>query len=396
MKKIFGLFLVFSVLAPSFAEDMAPLTMPSTRSLGMGGTHVAYTDDVHALFVNPAALQNANQGSGFELALASMGSILDLLDLAQAVNGDDLLGSVGDFAEQTKGKIPIGINLRFPLSIGYAANGLGFGLWNKINLDAKIIGLDVDVSALADVILNYGMSFNIVSIGDHLVDAGFVVKPFARVQGDIGLSALDFLDKSLDDLLGDFDVPLIVGAGLDLGFMYRFRRDLAVGLTVDDVFTGGSRVLTLLGDNDSVSFYQVPLTLNTGVAYTLQPLSWLSLAFMLDYRDVLNLFAGDYTKKNPILNLAFGTEIGLSFFKLRFGINEMLPSAGFGLVGGAFQFNVAIYGKELGLEPGNFSTYGFDVSLAIRPETKQKNWPWSRPILNSALGLPIPDTTYDE
>jgi hypothetical protein len=401
MKKIAVLFLVFGVLPASFAEDMEPLAMPSTRSLGMGGTHVAYTDDVYALFVNPAALQRANQGSVIELSPAFVGPLFDLIDLAGSA-GDDLTGALGDFAKDTGGKIPIGFDLRGPLSIGYTANGLGFGLWNRVHEEAVVIGTDISASVFADVILNFGMSFSILSMGNHEVDAGFVVKPFLRAKAGMSVTALDAIGGGLDNILEEFNVPLIAGAGFDMGFKYRFHKDLAVGMTIDDVYTGGGRISTLYGDDDGVSSYQVPATLNLGVAYTLrpEPVPWLSLAFMLDYRDVTNLFhADDYTKRNPILNLAFGTELGIfSFLKLRFGLNEMLPAAGLGLVAKAFQFNVAIYGKELSNEPGGFSTYGLDVSIAVRPETKKKNWPWSRPILNSILGgetAPAPDTSAE-
>jgi hypothetical protein len=386
MKKIALLFLVFGALSASFAEDMAPLAMPSTRGLGMGGTHVAYTDDVYALFVNPAALQRANQGSGFEFSPAFVGPLFDLIDLASSAS-DDLTGALGDFAKDTGGKIPIIFDLRGPLSIGYTANGLGFGFWNRVHEEAVVIGTDISASVFADLILNFGMSFSILSMGNHEVDAGFVVKPFLRAKGGLDVTALDAIGGGLDNIIEEFNVPLIAGAGLDLGFMYRFHKDLAVGMTIDDVYTGGGRIATLYGDDDGISSYQVPTTLNLGVAYTLQPLSWLGLAFMLDYRDVTNLsYADDYTKKNPILNLAFGTELSIyKFFKLRFGLNEMLPAAGIGLEAKAFQFNVALYGKELSNEPGGFSTYGLDVSIAIRPQTKEKKWPWSRPIVNSIL-----------
>jgi hypothetical protein len=391
MKKLMGLFLVFGVLSASFAEDMAPLVVSSTRSLGMGGTHVAYTDDVYALFVNPAALRRANQGSGFELSPAFVGPLFDLIDLASSA-GDDLTGSLGDFAADTGGKIPLGIDLRGPLSIGYTANGLGFGLWNRVHLDARVIGTDIEASVLADLILNYGMSFTILSLENHEVDAGFVVKPFLRAKAGMAVTALDAIGGGLDDMFDEFNVPLIAGAGFDLGFMYRFHRDLSVGMTIDDVYTGGGRISTLYGDDDGVSSYRVPATLNLGVAYSLRPISWLGFAFMLDYRDVTNLFqADDFTRRNPILNLGFGTEISvLQFLKLRFGLNEMLPAAGLGLTAKAFQFNVAIYGRELSNEPGGFSTYGLDFSIAIRPETRKKAWPWSRPILNSILKIEAP------
>jgi hypothetical protein len=385
MKKILGLFLVFGALSASFAEDMEPLEMPSTRSLGMGGTHVAYTDDVYSLFVNPAALQRANQSSVFDISPAVVGPTFELIDLAGSL-GDDMIGAVSDFASDTGGKIPIGFELRGPLAIGYTANGLGFGVWDRVHGEATFIGTDVEASMLADAMMNFGMSFSVLSLGNHEVDAGFVVKPFLRVRASKGMSALEAVDGG-GDLMDDFNIPLIVGGGLDLGFMYRFHRTLTAGLTIDDVFTRGGRIATLVGDDDGVSSYRVPATLNMGVAYTLQPIPWLSLAFMLDYRDVTNLFhVGDFTRKNPILNLAFGTEVGiLTFLKLRFGLNEMLPAVGLGLQAKALHLNFAVYGKELGLEPGSFSTYGLDVSIGIRPGTKEKSWPWSKPIVNTIL-----------
>jgi hypothetical protein len=400
MKKIAGLILIFGVLSSSFAEgqeNMAPLAVSSTRSLGMGGTHVAYTDDVYALFVNPAALQRANQGSGFEFSPAFAGPFFDLIGLALS-SGDDLTGALGDFAKTTGGKIPMGIDIRGPLSIGYTANGLGFGLWNRVHEEATVIGTDIAASVLVDLILNYGMSFSILSLEDHAVDAGFVVKPFLRAKAGMAVTALDAITGGLDNIIDKFNVPLIAGAGFDLGFMYRFRQDLSVGMTIDDVYTGGSRIATLYGNDDGVSSYRAPATLNLGAAYTLRPLPWLGLAFMLDYRDVTNLFqAGDYTRRNPILNLAFGTEVSiLQFLKLRFGLNEMLPAAGIGLTAKAFQFNAAIYGRELSNEPAGFSTYALDLSIAIRPETKKKAWPWSRPLLNTVLGMPEPVDRSDE
>jgi hypothetical protein len=390
MKKLLILFLAFGVLSASFAEDMAPLSLPSTRSLGMGGTHVAYTDDVYALFVNPAALQRANQGSGFEISPAFTGPLFDLIDLATSSTGDDLTGSLGDFAKESGGKIPIGFELRGPLSIGYTANGLGFGLWDRVHVDATVIGTDISAAVTSDVIANFGMSFGILSLGNHEVDAGFVAKPFLRAKAGMSVTALDAVGGGLDNIIEQFNVPLILGAGFDLGFMYRFYRMLSVGLTIDDVYTGGSRISTLYGTDDGVSSYRVPTTLNVGAAFSIQPISILGLAVMLDYRDVTNLFnADDYTKRNPILNMALGVEMTLiEFIRLRVGLNEMLPSAGIGLGTKGFQFNAAIYGRELSNEPGGFSTYALDLSIAIRPETEEKEWPWNKShIVNSILRL---------
>jgi hypothetical protein len=388
-------FVLLACILPAFAEEMAPLMLTSTRGYALGGPHVAYTDDIYALFVNPAALHKVNQGSFLELSFA-IDNLADLIDVIKAVSTEDY-DAVGDYAEKSGGKIPLGFKMRGPLSIGYAANGLGFGAWDQVSVDTEVIGTNVILNAYADFILNFGMSFSILSLGSHEVDAGFVVKPFIR-----GLFALDkdLMDLAadgsgaVDQLMDDLNVPFLAGAGFDLGFMYRWRRNLAVGITFDDIVTRGRVIATLVGSNPADS-YKVPFTLNMGVAYTLKVGElWPSVphilaptyaAFMFDWRDFTNVFfARDYTKKNPVLNLGFGIEAGFfNFFKVRMGLSEMLPSVGLGLEFKTIQFNIAVYGKELGNEPGQMPTWALDLSFAMRPKTKERSWFWAKPIVNT-------------
>jgi hypothetical protein len=144
------------------------------------------------------------------------------------------------------------------------------------------------------------------------------------------------------------------------------------------------------------TFYQVPTSLNLGLAYTFKLgkvwkgapslLRSSYAAFMFDWRNLTDAFqsADDYTKRNAILDLGFGIELGFfNFVKIRMGLNEMLPSFGIGLEPGPFQFNFAMYGKELGKEPGRFSTYVYDFSIAIRPGAKKQTWPWTRRALGN-------------
>jgi hypothetical protein len=398
MKKLTAVLLLLIIcILPAFAEDMAPLMLTSTRAYALGGPHVAYTDDIYALFINPAALHKVNQKSYFELSFA-IDNLSNLIDVSQAIMSEDW-DAVGDFANRSGGKIPLGFEMRGPLSIGYAANGLGFGVWDHISTDAEIIGTNIAAQAYADFILNFGMSFSILSLGSHAVEAGFVVKPFFRTMALMDADGMDMAagGDALDKMMDEFNVPMIMGAGFDLGFMYRFRNNLTAGLTVGDVVTRGGVVSTAVGNNPGV-VYRVPATLNMGVAYTLRLNElWTAAprllqptyaAFMFDWHDFTNVFfASDYTRKNPSLNLGFGMEFGFfNFLKLRMGLNEMLPAIGLGVEFKAVQFNVAAYGKELGNEPGQMPTWALDLSLAIRPQSKAKSWPWSKPIVNIFLG----------
>jgi hypothetical protein len=401
MKKIIALCLVLLCLsAVIFAEQkqMAPLGFPSTAANGMGGPHVAYTSDIYALFVNPAALQWANQASIFEISPTLIGPLDKLAksgsSIMGALKGDDSEGDSNPFASLSDiidgGKLSIGMDMRGPLSVGYTANGLGFGLFSRVFVDARIIGTDVDGTAYADVMLPFGMSFNVLRLQDHEVAAGFVLKPFVRAMTDIELSALDFVSG------GDISiaVPMLAGLGSDLGFLYRFKRDLALGLTLGDLYTFGAKMNDISGTTTD-EIYRVPLSLNLGAAYTFRLVNFWEtapralqsayIAAMVDWRSMNNIFTwNDRLHRNPILDLGMGAEFGFfNFLKFRVGLRDMLPMVGLGLEPRVFKFNVAIYGKELGSEPGINSTMALDLSIALRLETKKRNWPWSKPLVRN-------------
>jgi hypothetical protein len=407
LKKTAVLFLVlvsFAAVLSAEEKRMAPLDFPSTAANGMGGSHVAYTNDIFSLFVNPAALQWANQGSIFELSPAIIGpldkfaksgsKLADSIKSMQEGFGGDSgggnpFGPLLDIIDG--GKLPLGVDLRGPLSAGYTANGLGFGVFSRVFAQGRIIGTDVDAVVHGDVMLPFGMSFNILRLEDHELAGGVTLKPFFRVRADIELSALELIDDA--DSLADIPVSMLAGLGSDLGLLYRFRRDLTAGLTVGDIYTFGAKVADFNGTDDT--FFRVPLSLNLGAAYVFRPANFWPqavpeilqssyAAVMLDWHNANNIFTwNDRIHRNPILDLGMGAEFGFfNFLKLRLGLYDMLPMIGLGLEPRVFKFNIALYGKELGSEPGINSTMALDISVALRLDTKRREWPWSKPLVN--------------
>jgi hypothetical protein len=86
---------------------------------------------------------------------------------------------------------------------------------------------------------------------------------------------------------------------------------------------------------------------------------------MADYRDFLDLFKPIY--RNPILNATLGTEvIFLDVISLRAGINETYLATGLGLDLTLFQIDLALYGKELGIDPGKRPLLNMDLSLSFQ------------------------------
>jgi hypothetical protein len=376
--------------AVSFAQKAMPgFEIPTAQSNGMGGPHVAYTDNVFALLVNPAAIMRVEQKSFLTLspALYSPETVLDLIDPISTMIQDrstSALGDAMDALSKKKGKIPLGVDIReFPLSIAWVADGFGFGLWNRISIQPSIVGTNVKLDVYGDVVMPISFAFKILDMGGHSLDMGITAKPFARVYGSKNIAVTDLMDDSYD-ISDDINVPLVVGGGVDAGLMYRWDIGLSAGVTFDDIYTRGYVITDLLGKDDNT--YYVPFTINAGVAYDLRLGNFLSFALMADYRDVANLFEqDDYLKRNALLGIGAGVQLGLwNIIKLRAGMSELLPSVGVGLDLGPLEIDAAYYGKEFGLEPGQLSAAVMDVTVAIRPGAKKRNWPWAR---RSLVGL---------
>jgi hypothetical protein len=372
-----------------FAQEPMPrFEITTARSNGLGGHHVAYTDNVFALLVNPAAIMRVEQRSFFAISptLFSPQSTFSLISTVTDMAGGDTsaLGEAMDVLSKNKGKIPLGFDLReFPLSIAWVADGFGFGLWDRIFVNPSIVGTNVMVDVYADVILPVGFAFKILDTEAHSVDAGVTVKGFARAWAHDYTTIPKLMDEA-SDFADDISVPVIAGGGVDLGLLYRWNVGLSAGLTFDDVFTRGVVVKEIIGSDDNT--YYVPFTMNFGVAYDLSLGKYLNFALAFDYRDIVNLFEqDDYSKRNALLGMGAGFQVGFfKILKLRVGINEMLPAAGVGFDLGAFKIDAAYYGKEFGLEPGQRSAAALDLTLAIRPGAKKRDWPWTR---GSLVGL---------
>jgi hypothetical protein len=388
MKKILVVCMILCGAAVFAKEPMPRFEIPAARSNGIGGHHVAYTDNVFALLVNPAAIMRVEQRSFFALSptLISPQSTFKLLGPMQDMIGGDTsaLGEAMDTFSKNKGKIPLGFDLReFPFSIAWVADGFGFGLWDRIFVNPSIVGTDVMIDAYADVMLPIGFAFKILDTEHHSIDTGITVKPFARVIASDYVSIPELMNNDFD-FEERFSVPLIAGFGFDLGLLYRWDIGLSAGLTFDDIFSRGWVVNDIVGTSKDDAYY-VPFTMNFGVAYNLR-LAFMTFTLAFDYRDVVNLFQqDDYSKRNALLGMGAGFQIGFfNIIKMGIGMNEMLPAVGLGFDFGAFKIDAAYYGKEFGLEPGQLSAAALDLTIAIRPGAKKRNWPWTR---GSLVGL---------
>jgi len=352
---------------------------------------------VFSLLVNPAAMIRTQQSSFFALGptLSSPQTTFGLVDsIFKAIDGD----GTGDLGKALKpisdsgGKLVVGLNFNeFPLSIANVANGFGWGVWNTVSTVMIVNGVNIDARLYADVIAPVGIAFKVLDTEKHSVDAGVTLKPFLRGYVDEKFRVTDLLgdsSKSFDNL----KVPLMFGIGLDLGFLYRWDigelgptgHSFAAGITFTDIFTRGW-VITDLGGKATGAVkgsgeYMVPFAINLGVAYTLNLFNIVSITAAIDWHNFTNVFEQDnYMKRNAALNIGAGLQASVfGIFKASVGIRESLPAVGLGVDLGPIEISVAYYGREYGLEPGQFPAAALDFTFAVRPGVAKKDWPWTQ------------------
>jgi opacity protein-like surface antigen len=380
MKKIFilcAVFLVFFSAALS-AADVQPFTFSQAKWSAYGGPHIAYSNDIATLLVNPALLKPIKQIAFGQIGLGIQGDVFGLggvaADLVTSSDGGKLdTRSLEKFTKDSGGKVPFGLDIRLPLASGYIGNGWGIGFFNRVYTDFSLIGTNVKAAANLDFMINFGMAFDFLQIGDHDLDWGFTTRLFNR-ETTLLRNGLLTIAQDADEFTKNIPFSMIFGGGLDLGLKYSYGKHLTAGLVLDDIISP-SYIRNYTTDfsqfnynNDKkFNFWGVNPRLNAGAAYTFAPLKWLEMSVMLDYRDIVNIFNNDYSTRNPILNLGIGTEITfIKHFSIRAGLNDMLPAIGLGFDISFFKLDFSYYGKELSNEPGGMSTYAFDLDFLFR------------------------------
>jgi hypothetical protein len=366
-------FILISGAFPLNAETLSPLGMPSARASALGGNHAALGDDFSALFTNPASfIDIEGEFSAAELTLSTYGPVLEILDLvlggSTALENLDLSNIIGS------GGFAAGLELGGPLSLGWVGRGAGFGIVNRLKADAAVSGFTLRPVFSGDILLIGGYSLRTLDKQGHTLDLGFLGKGFYRMAFNLESSIFDAADFA--DSIGSHPVRSILGLGFDLGLKYTLAKNFSAALVCLDAYSP-AMVSTWNTLDDfrekkkpgGASFASIQPRLGLGLKYRIRGVfldKYISRFLILaDYRDFLDLAA--VIPRNPILHIGLGAEIViLEKLSLRLGINDALPAAGFGLDLSFMKLDVAIYGRELGLDPGFQSVYAIDIGLLFR------------------------------
>lgn len=372
--------LVFALFLPlcGWSQSLNPVFPPSPRMAALGGPHAASVQGVDAIFENPAGFAV----DGRIINVASMvpqvaGPVFDIANIL--MSGDfitdfpDLVGPAGLYVQ---------LDLAGPLSFSYVGSGLGFGLYNRTvaTINAASI-LDASLTIQEDLLLAGGYAHRFrLGGGRHIVDLGIMPKGFMRtyvsVEGSID-ALLDVVDAPVSLMDGSI-LTMVSGIGFDTGVRWSPSDSFALGLVLRDAYSPA--IITQYSDlesfrqnpsdaKESTDYDFVSPDLSIGIAYHAPFAAFrrlgIDLSVYLDYRHILNLLA--VVPRNPILNVGLGTElILLDILSFRAGINDALLAAGFGLDLSFFTLSLAMYGRELGLDPGKRPVYNVVIALDFR------------------------------
>jgi len=391
MKKLFTILLCFTILLSAFAQE-------DVRSMGIGGYHVTDTGDIYTLLKNPASLAFADKHNlWLNLQIGANGPLEKYVEIGYPII-DELMNSSNDETQdeqldETQDEQPdettdsesmnieqeiinivkennglaTGLNLVGPLNFGFSKNGFGFLFTEELFVDANIpsiSGGSVNAGVDANLLIGYGHKLQLgknhnLSIG---VSGGIISR---AVNVGITGSITEIIDtvNALSDNIENLPVTSMLGYTVNAGLHYNFANFISVGATYNNILSTTKTIDVPLNEEElQIDFSEglkskLEPTLAVGVGikiptnFTLGIIS--SWTAYIDHENVLDLFVKDQLVKNPYLGLNAGTEIVLlNFISLRAGINESYLSAGVGLRLWALNIDAAVYGSELGIEPG--------------------------------------------
>ena len=377
--------LFFCMGAALFAYTPYRIEAVDTRSEGFGGPYFTDTSSLYALFSNPAALAFTKEKtllppitaitlSGpldkmLKLGLDSAGGKVDLKD--PEVSAGILLDMIGDSG------FSFGTKIGGPLTFGAIRNNFDWGFINTTYADGSIFSLsrsDIRAGTGLAFVAGYGFPFDFGKGG--ILSVGLSGRGTVQFETIYTKSITAFISE---DPMKKLPFYLSLGLGFDMGIQYSVGEIMSFALVYQDVYTptwtkiyrdmyalekleGGP--FTMAQTESKLGFgvkAELPIK---KIAGNIVP-EWVLYA---DYNNIWPLLLPNKLYRNPILELAFGTEVLLfhRVLALRLGVNDMYPAAGIGLNLGKFKMDFSVFGKELGLEPGFNPQLNVGFSMLIK------------------------------
>ena len=359
--------MIYSLLFLTFLSGFIPLNALdvedriiyiSPRLSALGGYHAALADDYTVLFTNPAGFRSVGkQMHVSELTIGLSGPIFDITSMiVEGTSGTDITSDSG--IQNILTGLYTSMKITGPISFAYLKSGIGFGIFNWMELSFKSLNSSELAGAVNEnLLLIGGYSFRIPfpAESNSALDIGVSLKTIIRGEVLVEESMLEIFDLFSDfsSILFTEPFSLDIGFGLDLGVMYSYKDVWSFGLVCRDIYSPiiknqYSSMNGFFGTEDPDRTNTIiPPDLSFGVQfspYLGRAEKYISnLKILYDYNDILDFVTHKDTARNPILHMGFGVEFTLlEILTLRGGFNEGLFAGGLGLDLNAFNINLSM------------------------------------------------------
>lgn len=342
----------------------------STRAMGMGNAFTAVSDDVNAIFYNPAGISQLKQGeSSWFLKADGDPTISDFLsDINDATNSTDETQAITDAIQKNYGN-----------HYSVRAPSLGF-LWARpswalavIPLDLSLdlglnrtVGPSISLNAVQDTTIAFTYNWNIKkwqNLGTFNV--GVTTKLIYRMNVD---EVVDVASIALnDEVFNEEDAKEGMTLDADIGFLWKgpwqsFNPSAALVIrNVGDYGYFGNMNLIGKGTGTPERLNRV---IDLGYAMDMPGFWVFSWKVAADMRNMLH----------PQWSVRKGLHLGTEFiWKVaswfsggwRAGINQGYWTAGFTGEFAVFRLDLASYGEEVGVPDLNIENRRYMLTMSL-------------------------------
>ncbi len=339
MKRLFLLSIAVLLFIGRTQAAEYPYIYKGIRPMGMGGAFVAVSDDINALFYNPAGLANVSgiRASIIPLEMEVGKNSLDMYRDATDVDFDNVQETTDFLRDYVGERAHLGVTL-FP---NFVMPRFGVCLIGTGRADLEVYDLQypkVDTHVIND--LGVGAGYAHPLMDDNLL-VGASLKYLHRQSLNQDYTVIDITTDDLDNMIED-DLQKGNGVLMDLGLIYKLA-DVGIGKAQVGI-SANNLIGSRMGDAENIDDH-----IDIGFATTFDV--WVSKATVaVDYVDLFSQLDmdNDFGKR-----VRLGAEVKLPILlTLRAGFYQGYFTGGMNFDARFVQMDFVSYAEEIGAYAG--------------------------------------------
>ena len=355
-----------SLVTDAFAVENIIRPYESARSAAMGGVKLTTGLYDENFFANPAR-NTANPTwkiSLIDLTAEINSSLISNVGSFTSGGGDTITKVANTAGSNNHARIQTAMPAFYIPNFWGSKNSFAFGLFTNTQAD---VDLRRSYQIQPDVITDIGPAFSYARkfMKDDKLSVGATVRLAYRLSGRQGYSFVDLIKgNSISPAQSGGDGSEIDG---DIGATYAMPFhpkgiDFTSAVAIDNVAGGTYSNLKIKLLKTGIRPIQQPRSYGFGMKAH-KPHLWVfsDPELALEFTDIGNNPSGSYFR-----TVHFGGEMRWGIFRPRAGINQGYWCGGLGINLKVLEIDLASYGEELSLNPGQLQDRRYAVKVAIQ------------------------------